>query len=225
MGFWLLFLKVTRFLLNQQPLPYEGKIFINISDILFAMDRTNIITLPHSSLRTKSIKAKPHDPATRQLAEDMMAATLDWEDHRKHEFGVALAAVQVNHLQRLVVIRNNFDDKNDRSFIVLVNPQIIRAEGQIIEEHEGCLSVLDVYGLVPRFERVKVKATDLEGKDIRLKADGFLARVLQHEIDHTEGKLFIDHIKGKDVFYKIAEDGKLEKTPLEDVMNNPDLWP
>lgn len=187
------------------------------------MDRNSIISLPHDSLRTKSKKVKPTDPAVKKLADDMMAATLDWEDNRKHEFGVALAAVQVDTLQRVVVVRNNFDDKKDRSFVVLVNPSIIRLEGDVIEESEGCLSVKNLYGKVPRHERVKIKAYDLDGAEFRLKAEGFLARVLQHEIDHTEGKLFIDYIKGEDKFYRIGEDGKLNKLDLKEVMAS-DVW-
>ena len=188
------------------------------------MNRNDIIALPHASLRQKSKKSKPSDPATKKLADDMMAATLDWEDNRKHEFGVALAAVQVDRLERIVVVRNNFDDKNDRSFVILINPQIIRKEGKLVEETEGCLSVKDVYGMVPRYERVKVKALDIDGREFRIKADGFLARTLQHEIDHTNGILFIDHLKGTDSFYKIGADGKLTKTDSEVVNNSEDLW-
>lgn len=187
------------------------------------MDRNSIIALPNESLRQKSKKAEPTDKATIKLANDMMKATLDWEDNRKHEFGVALAAVQVDKHKRVVVIRNNFDDKQDRTFVTLVNPTIIRLEGEVVEESEGCLSVRDLYGMVKRHNKVKVKAYDLEGNEFRLKAEGFLARVLQHEIDHTEGKLFIDYIKGQDKFYHIAEDGKLEKLELDDVMAS-DVW-
>lgn len=187
------------------------------------MNRDSIIALPHDSLRRKSKKVRPTDPKVKKLANDMMAATLDWEDNRKHEFGVALAAVQVDSLQRVVVVRNNFDDKKDRSFVVLINPSVIRREGNVIKEKEGCLSIKNLYGAVPRHERVKIKAYDLEGNEFRIKADGFLARVLQHEIDHTEGKLFIDYIKNKDAFFAIGEDGKLTKLKLEDVMAR-DIW-
>lgn len=156
----------------------------------------------------------------------MQAATLDWEDNREHEVGVALAAVQINDLRRVVIIRNNFDDKKDRGFQVFINPQITKYEGDIHEDYEGCLSIKDVYGKVPRHTKVRVKALNEEGKEIRLKAEGFLARVFQHEIDHTNGIVFIDHIKDKtEAFYKLTSEGKLESLNYdEDIKENPILW-
>ena len=188
------------------------------------MKRDAIITLPNSHLRQKSQRIHLVTPEIKQLITDMQTATLDWEDHRPHELGVALAAVQIDHLQRIVIIRNNFDDKDDRTFVALVNPEIVKLEGEITYDHEGCLSVPDVYGLVPRYDKVRVKALDEDGREIRLKADGFLARVLQHEIDHTNGIVFIDHIKDNDAFFKLTEDGKLEKVPHEAILNNSVLW-
>jgi peptide deformylase len=189
------------------------------------MDRTDIIALPHSSLRQKSQKISQFNDAVSQLVADMEAATLDWEDHRQHELGVALAAVQVNRLQRVVVIRNDFEDKSDRSFLALINPKVIRREGALVTDYEGCLSVPDIYGKVPRYERIKLKAQDISGQEFRLSADGFLARVLQHEIDHTNGQLFIDHIKGvKDAFYRLDEEGKLQELTYGDIDTNRFLW-
>jgi peptide deformylase len=188
------------------------------------MKRDAIITLPNKHLRQKSQRIHLVTPEIKQLVTDMQTATLDWEDHRPHELGVALAAVQVDHLQRIVIIRNNFDDKDDRSFVALINPEIVKLEGEITYDHEGCLSVPDVYGLVPRYDKVRVKALDEEGREVRLKADGFLARVLQHEIDHTNGIVFIDHIKQQDAFFKLTEDGKLEKVPHDEILNNRILW-
>jgi len=154
----------------------------------------------------------------------MAAATLDWEDHRSHELGVALAAIQIDSLTRVVVIRNNFDDKDDRTFFALINPEIIKAEGKPEYSHEGCLSVQDIYGLVPRYPKIRIKALDLNGREIRLRAEGFLARVLQHEIDHTNGILFIDHIKDKDAFYELNEQGELEKLKHASILKSRILW-
>src|SRR5687768_5258833 len=162
------------------------------------MTRKNIITLPNSHLRQKSKRVHVITDDIRALIANMESATLDWEDHREHELGVALAAVQIDQLYRVVVIRNNFDDKSDRTFTTLINPEITKYEGEIIHDHEGCLSVRDVYGVVPRWSQVRVKALDENGREIRIKAKGFMARVLQHEIDHTNGIVFIDHIKDKD---------------------------
>jgi peptide deformylase len=187
------------------------------------MTRDDIIALPDDRLRQKSHKAKS-DAGTRQLILNMETATLDWEEHRPHELGVALAAVQVGELERVVIVRNNFDNKDDRTFIALVNPEIIKLEGEITYDHEGCLSVPDIYGLVPRHDKVRVKALDEDGREIRIKADGFLSRVLQHEIDHTHGVVFIDHIKDQDVFFKLTADGKLVKVTHESIVNNRLLW-
>jgi peptide deformylase len=113
------------------------------------MTRKDIITLPNKHLRQRSIRVGLVTDEVRQLVDDMEAATLDWEDHRDHELGVALAAVQIDRLQRVVVIRNNFEDKTDRSFQVLINPEITKYEGEIEEDYEGCLSIKDIYGKVP----------------------------------------------------------------------------
>ncbi len=154
----------------------------------------------------------------------MAAATLDWEDHREHEVGVALAAVQINQNLRIVIIRNNFDDKKDRGFQVLLNPEITKYEGEVSDEFEGCLSIKDLYGKVPRYSKVRVKAINLAGKPVRLTTEGFLARVMQHEIDHTNGVMFIDHIKDKpEAFFRLTEEGKLE--PIEYKKATKGLWP
>ncbi|MBI5357882.1 peptide deformylase, partial [Candidatus Saccharibacteria bacterium] len=147
------------------------------------MNKDNIITLPNENLRKRSRRILVITDGVKKLAQDMQDATLSWEDSRQHEVGVALAAVQVDKLQRLVVIRNSFEDKTDRSFQILINPEITKLSGEIIEDFEGCLSVKGIYGKVPRYEKVKVKALDLDGREVRVTAEGFLARVLQHEID------------------------------------------
>lgn len=189
------------------------------------MKKEDIITLPHPHLREKSTKAKP-SVKTQKLVDDMVAATLDWEDSRPHEIGAALAAVQIDRLERVVIVRSDFDDKNSRDFTVLINPQIVKREGEVIKDHEGCLSVKDVYGLVPRYSKVKVKALDIDGNEVRIKAEGFLARVLQHEIDHTNGILFIDHIqKTEDAFFQLNDSGELKKLDYDkDIKNNSILW-
>lgn len=189
------------------------------------MKKEDIIALPNPHLRHKSTKAKADDK-TKALVSDMISATLDWEDSRPHEIGAALAAVQIDKLKRIVIVRSDFDDKQSRDFTVLLNPQIIKKEGEIISDHEGCLSVKDIYGLVPRHSKVKVKALDVEGNEVRIKAEGFLARVLQHEIDHTNGILFVDHIKhDKKAFFTLSESGELKALNYDkDIKANPILW-
>lgn len=179
--------------------------------------RNDIIALPNTQLRQKSQRIHVITDEIRQLVDDMKAATLDWEDSRPHELGVALAAVQIGRLERVVIVRNDFDNKQDRSFTVLINPEIIKLEGEVELDHEGCLSVRDIYGLVPRYSKIRVKALNLEGHEVRIRADGFLARVLQHEIDHTKGLVFIDHVKDNSAFFKLSPKGHLEPLPYAKV--------
>ena len=94
------------------------------------------------------------------------------------------------------------------------------------EDYEGCLSVKDLYGKVLRHTKVRVKALDENGREFRVTAEGFLARIFQHEIDHTEGKLFIDHIKNKtDAFYRLSDDGNLTQLDYDkEIKDNKVLW-
>ncbi|MBC7746358.1 peptide deformylase [Pedobacter sp.] len=182
--------------------------------------KEDIISLPHADLRKTSVRIHVITDETLQHIEDMTTAALDWEDSRPHEVAVALAAVQIDRLERIVIVRADFDDKENRDFTVLINPEIIKKEGEPTYEHEGCLSVRDIYGNVPRYPRVRVKAIDASGNEVRIKAEGFIARVLQHEIDHTNGLLFIDHIDtDKKAFFTLTDGGDLE--PLDyDIVKN-----
>lgn len=179
--------------------------------------KDDIITLPHPSLRTRSERIHVITDETRQLIDDMRAAALDWENSRPHEIAVALAAVQINRLQRAVIVRGDFDDKENREFVALINPEVVKREGAIVTEHEGCLSVGNqIYGAVPRSEKVRIKALNEAGQEIRIKAEGFLARILQHEIDHTNGICFVDHIKDQhDAFFQLTDKGELEPVTYE----------
>lgn len=183
-----------------------------------AADRHSIITLPHKDLRKKSAKIHVIDDEVKRIIQDMKDAALDWEDSRPHEIAVALAAVQIDELVRIVIVRGDFDNKEDREFVTLINPEIVKLEGEVVTEHEGCLSVKDVYGLVPRHTKIRVKALDENGQEVRTKVEGFTARVLQHEIDHTNGILFVDHIdENNEAFFTLTESGDLEKLPYETV--------
>ncbi len=172
------------------------------------MTSKDIITLPNPLLRERSKRIGHIDSDARKLAEDMITATLDWEASREHEFGAALAAVQVAQTYRIVVIRDDFDDKSNKSFSVFINPEIVKAEGEPTEELEGCLSVSDIYGSVARYPKVKVKALNLDGRPVRVTATGFLARVFQHEIDHTNGIVFVDRVQNPRKLFKLGADGK-----------------
>jgi len=177
-----------------------------------------IITLPDDHLRQRSQRVSVFSDEVRKVIEDMKAATLDWEASRPHEVGVALAAIQIDKAYRIIIIRNNFEDKKDKTFSVFINPEIVKLEGDIEEDYEGCLSVADIYGKVPRHSKVRVRALDENGQPIRVRAEGFLARILQHEIDHTVGKMFVDHIKDKpEAFFKLTSEGKLLSLPHEEL--------
>lgn len=190
------------------------------------MTRDDIITLPNSHLRQKSAKIHVVTDDVIKLADDMTSAALDWEDSRPHEISAALAAVQVDRLERVVIVRADFDNKSTRKFVTLINPEIVKYEGEVVEDFEGCLSVKGVYGKVPRHNKVRVKAISLDGEEIRIKAEGFLARVLQHEIDHCNGVVFIDHIKDKkNAFYTLDKKGELRPLDYDkDIAENSILW-
>ncbi|MCL1929693.1 peptide deformylase [Candidatus Saccharibacteria bacterium] len=182
--------------------------------------KKNILVLPHPNLRKKSVKVHVITEETLQLVENMKAAALDWEDSRPNEVAVALAAVQIDALERVVIIREDFDDKENQRFIVLINPEVTKYEGDIVTDQEGCLSVKDVYGLVPRYEKVRVKAVSIDGHEIRIKSPSpFIARILQHEVDHTNGKCFVDHItRDEKAFSILTKNGELEPVEYEKVV-------
>jgi len=188
--------------------------------------KDNIITLPNPHLRQRSRRVGIITEEIRTLISNMKAATIDWEQSRKHEVGVALAAVQIDVLFRVVVIREDIENKDNHSFQVFINPEVTKKEGEISYDYEGCLSIKDVYGKVPRYNKVRVKALDETGKQFRVTAEGFLARVLQHEIDHTNGVLFIDHIKDNpQAFFRLQDDGTLLELNYEkEIADNSILW-
>jgi peptide deformylase len=182
----------------------------------------NIITLPNDHLRQRSRRITQIDADTRQIVSDMIAATLDWEAHRPNEVAVALAAVQIDKPVRIVIIRADFDNKENKNFQVLINPEITKYEGEIITDYEGCLSVKDVYGKVPRYSKIRGRAIDINGNRIKIKStDPFLSRVLQHEVDHTNGICFVDHIAhNQDAFSVLTKSGDLVACPYSKVINS-----
>ena len=140
-------------------------------------------------LRQKSQPIEHIDANVERLAMDMFETML-------HANGVGLAAPQVGILKRLVVIQipEGYDHEDDPEVnLVLINPELIKAGGKDIAL-EGCLSFPDLVGEVQRYATVNVRAKDLDGNDLRIKARGHLARALQHEIDHLDGVLFFDRM-------------------------------
>jgi len=106
--------------------------------------------------------------------------------------GIGLAAPQVNESKRLITVDLSVGE-NSQNLIILINPELISQEGKLISE-EGCLSVPDINEKVARPSRIIIRGIDLKGNEKTVEAEGLLARVLCHEIDHINGKLFIDHL-------------------------------
>jgi len=187
-----------------------------------------IITTPDPRLREKALKVKEISEDIHEIIRDMVEISIEWEKHHPNEITAAMAAPQMGVLQRIIIIRDDLGDPKNKSFTALINPEIIRQEGDIKTDYEGCLSVPNsIYGLIPRHTKVKVKALLEDGTEVRIKAEDSLARTLLHEIDHLDGILFIDYIRGqKDAFYRLNPHNDIE--PIADyqteIADNKDLW-
>lgn len=186
-----------------------------------------IITTPDPRLRQKSKKVGEITKEVQQIIANMRKLSLDWEKKHPYEISAAMAAPQIGKNYRIIIIRDNMEDKAQTNFIALINPEIIKTNQEIKTDYEGCLSVPKIYGLVSRPTKVKVKAKLENGNEVRLKAEGELARVLLHEIDHLNGILFIDHIKNQtDAFFSLDEQGELKPVDYEkNIKNNQHLFP
>ena len=190
------------------------------------MKKEDIITLPNNHLRQKAERVHVITDEVQDIVKEMIEASLDWEKSHPHEISAALAAPQIDKMYKIIIVRSDLDDKNNQEFTALINPKVVKFEGDIVTDFEGCLSITSIYGKVPRYEKVRVKALDIHGNEVRIKAEGFVARVLQHEIDHTNGILFVDHIRDdKDAFYTLDDDGELQPLDYDkDIKDNETLW-
>jgi len=145
-----------------------------------------ILTYPHPLLRTKARLVETVDDEIHETIEDMAATMYDAP-------GSGLAAVQVG-IDKSILVYDISGADEEPSLRVLINPTIVSREGETINENEGCLSIPEYRADVKRASRVCVDAWDREGKQLCIDNDGYLAIVLQHEIDHLNGILFIDHL-------------------------------
>ena len=150
--------------------------------------------IPDPILREKAKKIRAVDKFILELVENML-------ETMPHENGVGLAANQVGTLNKVAVIQT----PEMEEALVLINPVILERIGERIVE-EGCLSIPGYRGELIRSETVKVRAQDARGKRYTIKADGLLAQALEHETDHLEGILYIDHLESKDKLYKVNTD-------------------
>lgn len=143
----------------------------------------NVVTFPDERLRTIAKPIEEFTPELQTLIDDMFETMYDEE-------GIGLAATQVDVHKRLVVIDIS---ENRNQPLVLINPEITDKQGDDSIE-EGCLSIPSARALVPRAAKVTVKALDRNGKEFTLEADELLAICIQHELDHLDGKLFVDYL-------------------------------
>ena len=190
-------------------------------------DIPSIVTTPDPRLRQKSEKVHQIDDEIKRIIDEMIASSLAWEEEHEFELSAAMAAPQLGYNKLIIVVREDMSNKDNATFVPLINPVVIKTEGKIIEDYEGCLSVPSIYGKVGRPYKARIKAVTENGEEVRLKATGFLARTLLHEIDHLDGVLFIDHIKDQtDAFYKLNDKGDLESLDYDKyIKNNKDLFP
>lgn len=143
----------------------------------------NILHFPDPRLRLKALPVEQVTDEIRQLAQNMLETMYDAP-------GIGLAATQVNEQKRIIVIDVS-EDKSSPLF--LINPELIASQGER-EFEEGCLSVPEAYETVTRADTIRVRALNLQGDSFEMDADGILATCIQHEIDHLEGKLFVDYL-------------------------------
>lgn len=157
-------------------------------------DELKIYTYPDPVLRSRAEEIKDIDENTLVLADRMIEIMYAAP-------GIGLAANQVGDLNRIIVFDSKPEEQG-RSPSVIINPEIVSVEGKVIHE-EACLSVLDFAADVTRSLRVQVKGVDRNGNPVNMEAEGLLAICLQHEIDHLNGTLFIDHVSSlKRAMYK-----------------------
>ncbi|MDO6459987.1 peptide deformylase [Granulosicoccaceae sp. 1_MG-2023] len=143
----------------------------------------DILVFPHPNLRKKAAPVETFDEALRTLVADMFETMYDAP-------GIGLAATQIDVHQRVIVIDVS-EDKSEP--MVFINPELLEQDGMNTHE-EGCLSVPGFYETVERPEKIRVKAFDEHGKEFELETDGLLATCVQHEIDHLNGKVFVDYV-------------------------------
>ncbi len=173
------------------------------------MAEREILIYPNDILRQRSRRVTKIDAGIQRLIDDMA------ETMHKHR-GVGLAAPQVGELLRIVTIQLPEDEESPHAgkLLVLINPEIIKAEDDDWEPDEGCLSFPGYVANVRRFYRVTARALDRRGKEFRIKGEGLLAQAIQHEIDHLNGVLFIDHLPSLDLLRRIGDEAATEEAEL-----------
>lgn len=163
----------------------------------------NVLTFPDERLRTVAKPVEAVDARVQKIVDDMF-------ETMKGENGIGLAATQVDIHERIVVM--DVSEDQDTPY-VMINPEITYKEGSVISE-EGCLSVPGNYAKVERAEKIKVKALNRDGEEYEFEAEGLLGKCVQHELDHLEGKLFVDYLsplKRQRIKKKLDKEAKLRR--------------
>jgi peptide deformylase len=178
----------------------HGVLNVTTRPIVTVQDRNPV-------LRSAARPVRRLDRATRQLMDEMIAIMRDAP-------GVGLAAPQVGVGVRVIVVETPLDTddaESDTRVWALADPEIVWSDLAMVEDQEACLSVPGLYGDVARHTRIRVRAIERSGRRVEIDADGFEARVIQHEIDHLDGVLFIDRVASIDKLYTLRDDGKGER--------------
>jgi peptide deformylase len=157
------------------------------------MSILKVARMGHPVLRTKARPIPPAEimsPSVQKLIDDMIETMNEYH-------GVGLAAPQIHEGVRLFVAALDAGDDDGKTVppIALINPEIAMVGSETVEDWEGCLSIPDIRGRVPRAKEIRVRAYDRRGERMELKAQNFAARVIQHENDHLDGVLFFDRMK------------------------------
>jgi len=159
-----------------------------------------ILTVPDPILRKHAKKVSSFDKSLKKLVADMMETLHDAN-------GAGLAAPQVGVSQRVIVLCIN--ENQSTTELAIVNPEVVKRKGERICK-EGCLSIPGYFGEIKRSEEVKVKGVDVTGKELKIKGQGLLGQALEHEIDHLNGVLYVDHLESQDKLKKLEPEPEQE---------------
>ncbi len=159
-----------------------------------------ILTVPDPILRKHAKKVSSFDKSLKKLVADMMETLHDAN-------GAGLAAPQVGVSQRVIVLCIN--ENQSTTELAIVNPEVVKRKGERICK-EGCLSIPGYFGEIRRSEEVKVKGVDITGKELKIKGQGLLGQALEHEIDHLNGILYVDHLESQDKLKKLEPEPEQE---------------
>ena len=169
----------------------------------------DILTIPDKRLKHKSVEVKEIDGKLLKFVDDMYETLYETGN------GIGLAAPQVNVLKRVVVIDIKENEKSNK--MTLINPKITMKSSEKCSHQEGCLSIPEYYAEVVRAKYIQFEFTNIDGKQIKSEAEGLLSICIQHELDHLDGILFIDHIsslKRKLVIQKFSKFKKKQKNGI-----------